>query len=118
MRHKKSTKKFKRTTEERRRLLLDLCNALVEHGQITTYTTRGKWFRSQFERLVTYCKRAGDNEVLALRNLRPYLTEANAKKMYREIAPKMAGRDGGYTRMFALHQEFSTHDKSVIMITE
>ena len=118
MRHLKNTKKFKRTPEERKRLWIELSRGLIENKQIVTFTARAKWFRPKFERLVTLVKRAGDDEVLALRRVRPHLPEEVAKKFVREIVPALKDRQGGYTRLYKVDQDFSTHDKSVVLITE
>lgn len=118
MRHRKNTKKFKRTEEERRKLKIDLATALIQNGQIVTFTARGKWFRPFFERLVTYCKRAENDVQLAYKKLRKYLDEKTARIMIEKVAPKFKDRQGGYTQQYKLSQDFSTHDKSVIRITE
>jgi large subunit ribosomal protein L17 len=118
MRHLKSTKKFKRTEEERRRLWIDLSSGLIKSGKIITFTARAKWFRPKFERMVTWVKRAGGDTQLAYRRLRPYLSEADSRKMVEEIAPKFATRVGGYTAQFKLAEDFSTQDKSVVMLSE
>jgi ribosomal protein L17 len=118
MKHRKNTKKFKRTEEERRKLKIDLTRALIKNRQIITFTARGKWFRPFFERLVTYCKRAGDDTQLAYRKVRKYLDEETSRILIEKIVPKLQSRNGGYTQQYKLSQDFSTHDKSVIRITE
>lgn len=118
MRHLKTTKKFKRTTEERKRLWTDLASALIKHGKIVTFTTRAKWFRPKFERMVTWCKDAGEDQVLAYRRLRPYLSEVDSRKLITEIVPKLKDRQGGYTRQYKLSENFDTQDKSIVLITE
>lgn len=116
MRHLKKTKKLKRTTEERRKLFVDLSRGLIKSGKIVTFTTRAKWFAPQFERLVTLVKNA-DNEVLAYRRMRKYFTEDVARKMITEIVPQMKDRNGGYTRILKVSDDFSTHDKSIVLLT-
>lgn len=118
MRHKKNTKKFKRTEEERRRLWTDLSSALIQHGKVVTFTTRGKWFRQKFERLITLVKRSGEDKVLAYRRLRPYLSEKDSRKLVEELSPIFASRQGGYTRQYKLASDFSTLDKSIVMIVK
>jgi large subunit ribosomal protein L17 len=118
MRHKKNTKKFKRTEEERKRLWTDLSSALIKSGKVETFTTRGKWFARKFERLVTLVKKAEGDTNLAFRRVRPYLSEIDSRKLIEEIVPKLKERQGGYTRIFKLDQDFSTHDKSIVLITE
>lgn len=118
MRHKKSTKKFKRTEEERKRLWIDLSSGLILNGQITTFTGRAKWFRPKFERLVTLVKRANGDAKLAFTKVRPFLSEIVARKLIEEIAPKFTKREGGYTRLLKLDMPFSEHDKSVVSLVE
>jgi ribosomal protein L17 len=116
MRHQKNTKKFKRTTEERKKLWQDLVSGLILHGKIVTFTTRAKWSARKFERLVTLCKRAGENRKLAYTKVRPFLKEPVARKLIEEIVPKLTTRNGGYTQIYKLHNYFTTHDKSIVMI--
>jgi large subunit ribosomal protein L17 len=118
MRHKKNTSKFKRTEEERKRLWIDLSSAIIKSGKVVTFTTRAKWFRPKFERLVTLVKRAGDDQVKALRSVRPYLSETDAKKLVTDIAPKFNQRPGGYTRQYKLSADFDTQDKSIVLLSE
>ncbi|GAB4144677.1 MAG: 50S ribosomal protein L17 [Patescibacteria group bacterium] len=118
MRHLKKTKKFKRTPEERKRLWVDLCLALVKHGKIITFTARAKYMRTKMERMITYCKRHKDNEVLALRLLRRYFPEDIAKKIFREIAPKYYEVSGGYTSLHHLSTIYNQKDKSIVTFTE
>jgi large subunit ribosomal protein L17 len=116
MNHKKNTRKFKRTTEERKRLWIDLTSALILHGQITTFSTRAKWFSPKFQRLVTLVKRAGDDKQLAFRKVRPYLSEPVARKLIEEIVPKLKERNGGYVSILKYSEPFNEHDKSVVTI--
>lgn len=118
MRHLKSTKKFKRTTEERKRLWIDLCQALIKHGKIVTFSARAKWMRPKMERMITYCKRHQQNEVMAMRLLRQYFPEDVAKKLFREIAPKYYETTGGYTSLHQLSTTYNQKDKSIVTFTE
>lgn len=117
MRHLKKTKKFKRTTEERRKLFVDLSKALIRSGTITTFTARAKWFAPQFERLITNIKKSNGDVVLSIRKMRCYFSEEESKKIVTEIAPKMQDRNGGYTRIYKLVNNFSSHDKSIVTLT-
>jgi large subunit ribosomal protein L17 len=115
MNHLKSTKKLKRTTEERKKLVRDLSQALIRHGKITTFTGRAKWFRPKFERLITLAKKSEDDKILALRKLQPFITEKDAHKLIDEIVPKYKDRSGGYLSILKVQQDFSEHDKSIVM---
>jgi len=116
MRHLKKTKKFKRTTEERKRLWTDLSSGLIQSGQIITYTARAKWFRPKFDRLVTNCKKAGENKELAFKYLRQYFSEPVSRKMLEDVVPKLQSRNSGYTRQYHLADNFKTSDQSVVQI--
>lgn len=118
MRHLKTTKKFKRTEEERKRLWKDLVNALINNGTILTFTARAKWFRPKFDRLVTLVKSAKGDIQLAYTKVRPFLSEKVARKLIEEIVPTFANRNGGYTTQIKVFQEFSSHDKSIVKLVE
>ncbi len=80
-----------------RLLLAGLASSLFEHDKITTTEAKAKRLRPLAERLVTFAKR-GD---LAAR--RRVLTVVRDKgvvhRLFTEIAPDMAQREGGYTRI-------------------
>ena len=80
-----------------RLMLANLATALFEHGKITTTEAKAKRLRPLAERLATFAKR-GD---LAAR--RRVLTVVRDKgvvhELFTEIAPVMADRHGGYTRI-------------------
>ncbi|MFV0452794.1 MAG: 50S ribosomal protein L17 [Propioniciclava sp.] len=78
-------------------ILANLASQLFEHGRITTTETKAKRVRPLAEKLITKAKR-GD-----LHNRRIVLKTITDKGvvhvLFTEIAPKMADRDGGYTRI-------------------
>ena len=80
-----------------RRMLANLATSLFEHRRITTTETRAKRLRPLAERLITFAKR-GD-----LHARRRVLTVVRDKsvvhELFTEIAPMMAERNGGYTRI-------------------
>lgn len=80
-----------------RLILSNLATALFEHDRITTTEAKAKRLRPLAERLVTFAKR-GD-----LHNRRKVLTTVRDKgvvhRLFTEIAPDMAERQGGYTRI-------------------
>jgi len=80
-----------------RLILANLATALFEHGRITTTETKAKRLRPLAERLVTIAKR-GD---LASRRrvLRVVRDKGVVHVLFTEIAPQMAERQGGYTRI-------------------
>ena len=119
MNHLKNTRKLKRTEEERSRLKKDLIAALVRSTKIKTTTTKAKWFRPFFDRLVTLCKRAGEDVQLQYKRLRPYLNENDSRIFVEKLMPKFVGRNGGYTRQFHyVSGESVDRQESIVMITE
>jgi large subunit ribosomal protein L17 len=80
-----------------RLMLANLATSLFEHRRITTTETRAKRLRPLAERLITFAKR-GD-----LHARRRVLTVIRDKsvvhELFTEIAPMMAERNGGYTRI-------------------
>ena len=80
-----------------RLILSNLATALFEHDRITTTEAKAKRLRPMAERLVTFAKR-GD-----LHNRRRVLATIRDKgvvhRLFTEIAPDMAERQGGYTRI-------------------
>ncbi|AXH97592.1 50S ribosomal protein L17 [Ornithinimicrobium avium] len=80
-----------------RLMLSNLAAALFEHDRITTTEAKAKRLRPLAERLITFAKR-GD-----LHNRRRVLSSIRDKgvvhRLFTEIAPDMAERAGGYTRI-------------------
>ena len=80
-----------------RLILANLATSLFEHDKITTTAAKAKRLRPLAERLITFAKR-GD-----LHARRRVLTVVRDKgvvhRLFAEIAPDMAARDGGYTRI-------------------
>ena len=80
-----------------RLILANLATALFEHGRITTTVTKAKRVQPLAERLITFAKR-GD-----LHARRRVLTVVRDKgvvhTLFTEIAPAVAERNGGYTRV-------------------
>jgi large subunit ribosomal protein L17 len=83
-----------------RLLLSGLTEALIRDGKIKTTEARAKAVRPLVERMVTFAKR-GD---LAARRLvlRTVRDRELVHKLFAEIAPQFADRNGGYTRIVKL----------------
>ena len=91
------TRKLGRTTSHRTAMLRALVTFLIENGKIETTDTRAKEVRSLTEKMITIAK--VDN----LHNRRLVLAfvtkEDVVSKLFNEIAPKYADRNGGYCRI-------------------
>ena len=85
-----------RNSALRRAMLRNMTTSVLLHGAIETTEPKAKEVRRIVEKMITLGK-AGD--LNAYRQALAYLTdEAAAKKLFDEIAPKYADRQGGYTR--------------------
>ena len=92
------TRKLGRTTAHRKAMLRAMVTYLLENGKIETTVTRAKEVRALTEKMITLGK---DNTLHARRQAMSFITkESVAKKLFDEIAPKYADRNGGYTRIY------------------
>ncbi len=97
MRHRVEGRKFGRETDARRLMICNLVKSMVDHGQITTTLAKAKELRSYVDRVVTY----GKNDTVHSRRLAYSILgdRTLVKKLFTEIGPAFAGRNGGYTRV-------------------
>ena len=100
MRHQRVAKKFGRSTEHRKMLMRSLVTNLINAESIKTTLPKAKEARKDADKIVTLAKKG----TLAARRLAASrLTEPKAvKKLFDLVAPAMAGRNGGYTRIVKL----------------
>ncbi len=97
MRHRVGGRKLQRTGSHRTAMFRNMAAALIKHEQITTTTAKAKELRPYVEKLITLAKHGGlSNRRLAHSRL---LDDAQLRKLFDVIAPRYAGRDGGYTRV-------------------
>jgi len=105
MRHQKKTVKLGRTAEHRKALLANQVCSLIEHQRIKTTLAKAKAVRPLAERMVTLGK---NGSIHARRTAVATLRQKNAvKKLFDDIAPRSAKRNGGYTRIVKLGQRKS-----------
>ncbi len=105
MRHQKKTIKLGRTAEHRKALLANQVCSLIEHQRIKTTLAKAKAVRPLAERMVTLGK---NGSIHARRTAFAALRQKNAvKKLFDDIAPRSAERNGGYTRIVKLGQRKS-----------
>jgi large subunit ribosomal protein L17 len=97
MRHRVGHRKLQRTSSHRTAMFRNMAAALIKHEQITTTTAKAKELRPYVEKLITLAKKGGlSNRRLAHSRL---LDDAQLVKLFDVIAPRYAGRDGGYCRI-------------------
>ncbi|NUP74672.1 MAG: 50S ribosomal protein L17 [Sinomonas sp.] len=85
-----------------RLMLNNLAAALFEHKRITTTVTKAKRLRPVAERLITFAKRgdlASRRRVQAAISARTATNKGIIHELFTEIAPQLANREGGYTRI-------------------
>jgi large subunit ribosomal protein L17 len=100
MRHQKKTLKLGRTAEHRKALLANLVCSLIEHQRIKTTLAKAKAVRPLAEKMVTLGKKGS---LHARRTAMAVLRQKGAvKKLFEDIAPRSATRNGGYTRIVKL----------------
>ena len=114
MRHKMGGRKLQRKSGHRAALLRNLAAALIKHEQIQTTTPKAKELRPYIEKLITLAKKGGlSNRRLAHARI---LDEAQEKKLFEVLAERLAGRDGGYTRI--IKAGYRASDAAPIAIIE
>ncbi|WP_137120561.1 50S ribosomal protein L17, sunset domain variant [Segeticoccus rhizosphaerae] len=80
-----------------RLILANLATALFEHDQITTTEAKAKRLRPYAERLITFAKRG---DLHARRRVMTVIRDKGVvHRLFTEVAPDMAERPGGYTRI-------------------
>ena len=105
MRHQKKTVKLGRKAEHRKALLANQVCSLIEHQRIKTTLAKAKAVRPLADKMVTLGK---NGSLHARRTAFAYLRQKDAvKKLFDDIAPRSAERNGGYTRIIKLGQRKS-----------
>lgn len=93
-------RKLGRETAHRKAMLRNLVTDLLREGRISTTECRAKEARRQAEKMITLAKRG---DLHARRQVLAYVfDETVVTKLFEEIAPKYADRNGGYTRILKL----------------
>ncbi len=105
MRHGNKNNALSRTASHRRALLANLGSQLITHKKITTTLAKAKALRTYIEPLITKTKNTASKEAI-MHNHRivfSYLNDKSAvKELFTVVAPKVAARPGGYTRIIKL----------------
>lgn len=90
-------RKLGRTSDQRKAMLRAMVTYLLENGQIKTTVTRAKEVAPVAEKMITLAKK---NDLAAYRQALGFITKEDvANKLFKEIGPKYADRNGGYTRI-------------------
>ena len=91
------TRKLGKTSTQRKALLRQQVTDLLENGKMETTFYRAKEVQPMVEKMITLGKKGN---LAAYRKALAFITKEDvANKLFKEIAPKYAERNGGYTRV-------------------
>lgn len=97
MNHNKNYRKLGRRSDHRKAMLMNLTISILREERIETTVTRAKELRKFAERMITLGKKG---DLAARRRAFAFLRDDEVvAKLFNEIAPKYAERNGGYTRI-------------------
>lgn len=118
MRHSNKNRTLGRDKDTRASLLRGLAVSLIRDGKIVTTVAKAKELQPRIERLVTFAKKddVTSKRIVASRLGEP--TAAILKKLFSELAPKFATRNGGYTRVIKMGRSKAGRDEAVIEFVE
>ncbi|HLI32545.1 MAG TPA: 50S ribosomal protein L17 [Solirubrobacteraceae bacterium] len=114
MRHQKQRGKLSRDSAHRKALLMNLSKSVIEHGRIKTTEAKAKALRPELEALITLAKRgdlAARRQALSALGQDKYAVH----RLFAEVAPRYAGRPGGYTRIMKLSERRSDATQMVLI---
>ena len=93
-------RKLDRPTDQRRAMLRNMTTSLLENGRVITTVTRAKEVKKLADKMVTLGKA---NTLHTKRQALSFITKRDVvTKLFDEIAPKFAERNGGYTRVIKI----------------
>lgn len=129
MRHRNRTKKLGLPADQRKALMRSLATQLFLHGEIETTVTRAKVLVSFASPVITYAKRGNLNDVrMASKRLYKVKTgqiiesakgnpieETVLRKVFAEIGPRYAERQGGYIRVLKTHRRRGDNTQMAIV---
>lgn len=107
-------RKLGRDNKHRRSMLATLTKQLIENERIVTTETRAKEVRKSFDKMVTYGKKG----TLVSRRLALAFLHNDTKavdKVFNELAPRYASRNGGYTRIIKMSERRGDNALEVIL---
>jgi len=123
MRHQVAGYKLNRTSNARIALRRNLVKQFFTHERIRTTEAKAAAVRGEAEKMITIARKvkdAEDTQKVAARRLIASRLGNNSndviKKIFDEIAPRFAERNGGYTRILKLGPRFG--DKAEMVLLE
>ena len=114
MRHGKQKGKLSRDSAHRKSLMMNLSREVIDHERIQTTQAKAKAVKPELERLITLAKR-GDQHSRRQAMARLGQDKFIVYKLFEEIAPRYADREGGYTRILKLGPRRSDSTEMVFL---
>ena len=102
MRHKKVGRKLNRNSSHREAMLCNLLNSLVKSERIQTTLIRAKELQKVADKAITLAKKNTAASITQLSKLVKSDREIVITKLLKELGPRFAAREGGYTRIIKL----------------
>src|SRR5579862_1053041 len=113
MRHGKKVNHLSRTDSHRRAMLGNMAASLILHKRITTTLAKAKALRVYVEPLLTKSK---NDTTHSRRTVFSYLQDKDAvSELFRDIAPKIASRPGGYTRIIKMENRLGDNAEMALI---
>lgn len=114
MRHKKAKTKLGMRSSHRKAMLRNMVTSLMEEETITTTDARAKALRSLADKMITLGKRG---DLHARRQVAQVVRSKDVtRRVFEEIAPRYADRDGGYVRV--MKKGFRKGDGAAVSVVE
>jgi large subunit ribosomal protein L17 len=114
MRHGKQRGKLSRDSAHRKALMMNLSREVIDHERIQTTEAKAKAVKPELERLITLAKR-GDQHARRQAMARLGQDKFIVYKLFEELAPRYAEREGGYTRILKLGPRKSDSTEMVFL---
>jgi large subunit ribosomal protein L17 len=120
MRHRVSGYRLGRTTGARVALRRNLMRQLLTHDRIRTTRAKAAAIRGETERIITIARNSANasdaDKVAARRRVAAKLGDRSMiKRIFEEVAPRFANRNGGYTRVVKLGPRLGDSAEMVIL---
>ncbi|HEX8742127.1 MAG TPA: 50S ribosomal protein L17 [Thermoleophilaceae bacterium] len=114
MRHQRTRNKLSRSASHRKALFMNLSREVFNHERIKTTEAKAKAVAPEVEKLITLAKRG---DLHARRQALSALGQDKfvVYKLFEEIAPRYADREGGYTRILKLGPRHSDATEMVYL---
>ena len=113
MRHSRVINHLGRTSSHRKAMLSNMATSLILHKRITTTTAKAKALRTFVEPIITKSK---EDSTHSRRVVFGYLKDKTAvAELFREVSPKVAERQGGYTRILKIGNRIGDNADMCVM---